>query len=248
MGAVASKPALPDLADTWLSRGNNRPSCTTGTIPLQTSSKARPPRRLLHKATHETQTRREYNPRLSRLSGVLLILTRKDTIGTQRHVVVRHVPTSPCKHSRGLWCDKDMLARAKKCVHEPRASCIQLATGKEPQLKHSTFERAATTVAVNQTGSNTPERHANTCNATSGVPYTTETHVHFNSTQYLQRHGGCCCDETCCTPVSKCLRGLVQPSLSILGKWGSSGQFCSDRPKTSDLDVSDHLLSEAIEP
>ena len=33
-----------------------------------------------------------------------------------------------------------------------------------------------------------------------------------------------------------------------LGKWGSSGQFCSDRPKTSDLDVSDHLLSEAIEP
>ena len=33
-----------------------------------------------------------------------------------------------------------------------------------------------------------------------------------------------------------------------LGKWGSSGQFCSDRPKTSDLDVSDQLLSEAIEP
>ena len=33
-----------------------------------------------------------------------------------------------------------------------------------------------------------------------------------------------------------------------LGKWGSAGQFCSDRPKTSDLDVSDHLLSEAIEP
>jgi len=33
-----------------------------------------------------------------------------------------------------------------------------------------------------------------------------------------------------------------------VGKWGSSGQFCSDRPKTSDLDVSDHLVSEAIEP
>ena len=32
-----------------------------------------------------------------------------------------------------------------------------------------------------------------------------------------------------------------------VGKWGSSGQFCSDRPKTSDLDVSDHLLSEAID-
>ena len=28
-----------------------------------------------------------------------------------------------------------------------------------------------------------------------------------------------------------------------LGKWGSPGQFCSDRPKTSDLDVSDGLKS-----
>ena len=27
------------------------------------------------------------------------------------------------------------------------------------------------------------------------------------------------------------------------GKWGSRTQFCSDRPKTSDLDVSDGLLS-----
>ena len=32
-----------------------------------------------------------------------------------------------------------------------------------------------------------------------------------------------------------------------LGKWGSPGQFCSDRPKTSDLDVSDQVLSEAID-
>ena len=38
------------------------------------------------------------------------------------------------------------------------------------------------------------------------------------------------------------LYGLVQHHLH-LGEWGWSTQFCSDRPKTSDLDVSDQVLS-----
>ena len=56
----------------------------------------------------------------------------------------------------------------------------------------------------------------------------------------------------CCVPfISKTMFTFYYeagPAITFnVGKWGSAGQFCSDRPKTSDLDVSDQVLSEAID-